>query len=232
MTAKHTYRLYLCSLLGAFCFWLGCSTVKKSTADRTQITDTAQIAHSQKQTGKLVTATKDHKATTNYTGHTEKTGDSLAGEAPKHIADVVPHAELSPAITGTGRKVPHSYHKKQNGIEVYAVIDTAGNLEYGCNTDSFTYAYHHYTYIHDSSDAVKQMEYDSLAQAYTAIMDSFTGTHRHIQLTDHSTAKVKTRSFWAAHWYLIVIAVVILLLMGLAKRYDWPAIILKMFKKK
>lgn len=177
----------ICILFTALVF-ASCSSTKKTLSRDEKRTDSATT---QKET--VVNTSSDR-----VRERVEK--DSVIGLRKRSVEDSVDKADLEIPKTSTGKSVPRLFEKYEDGVRAYAVIDTNGNLRYGCDVDSITLVVR--SLIRDSISTHRQ--FDSLAALY----ERQASTHE----TTVVSTKVTTPSWWAKWWRVIALLLIELVL--------------------
>lgn len=199
---------------------LGCSSSRRSVDSTTVHKDTAGTAKAHSDSAAHSSNVKQADNTNTFRARTTIKDDTAIGIAARHIKGNIAADELGPVTTATGRKVPHSYRRDDgNGIAAWAVIDTNGNLQYGCDADSLTFVVQNLLSVIDSSNATHEHSYDSLATEYRKLLDSAARFAVRRDSTATTTTIVKQATWWGRNWKLLVIGAIALVLIGALKYF-------------
>lgn len=198
------------SLITLFVISVGCNTTKKSVqSTEVNIDSVAKVDSVAKAAETKVSGSND-----TFRSRTER--DTAVGIGAKSVKDSVQAKDMELARTKDGKAVPRKWGKMENGVWLYAMLDTFGNLTYGCDVDSITLVIK--GLIRDSINIHNR--YDSLASLYER-----SASKQHTASTHASTKEttiVKTPTWWGRNWRLIVggvVIVIILLIVGYIYRY-------------
>lgn len=186
-------QLLYISLLAIVLIPVGCKTTQKSVQSTDIVRDTLEAV--QESRASRSTDTSRHTMVT----------DTTVGIKAKSLADTVEAAEMELPRTKDGKAVARHWQKYQDGVRVYASLDTNGNLTYGCDVDSLTLVIK--GLIRESVNI--QGRYDSLASAY--------GRRATVQASRREVIQTVSPTWWGKYWKLViagVLGIVLLLFTG------------------
>lgn len=115
---------HLCSILFIALLLTACGSSKKVSNSVSVSTDTL--------TSQAETETENE----NDWWSTSETNDTVVVIPEKRLEDFIPHEDTEIPKTNAGKKVPRSFSKRQNGMEIWVKIDTNQNVRYGGSCDS------------------------------------------------------------------------------------------------
>lgn len=182
----------------------GCNTSKKVSSTTIQSTrdSVAHFDSSARETVKTIRTGSDTNTHTTLR-------DSVIDLGGKTVEDSVGKEDLEVPRTKNGTAVPRRFEKKENGVRAWAVIDTNGNLRYGCEVDSYKIVVRNL--MRERVQITNTI--DSLVKVI--INTNSTKAHTSESVTKQETVIVKQKSWWGRNWKLLVIGAVLLVLIVL-----------------
>lgn len=182
------------TLLTSLLLLQACATQKKTERHDSVTNDT------------LVQQARQHATSITEQQTEREVKDTAVGVAGKKVRDTIPEDGLEPAITKTGKKVPRSYSKKENGLTAWVKVDTNGQVTYGATADSMTIVI---------AGLVREQKYMSHRyDSLSAVLQQRT----HVATMATTTEVKKTKTFWGYAWPWLTALLIAALLVG---GYKW-----------
>lgn len=207
---------YIAVILCFLMLSLGCKTTSKSVKEtHTSTRDSISSFDST-----AISNTDVHKEVEITNHRTER--DSVFGIPAKNVADSINKKDLELPRTKTGTAVPRRFEKKEDGVRAWAVIDTNGNLLYGCDVDSITFVVKN---LIRENNTIRS-RYDSLASVLARTKEQV--VVKYVEVSTKDTKIVKEKNWWGRNWKLLVVLVVAVVLITVFK---WWNPILSFIKK-
>lgn len=190
------------ALISIFCLLL--ITVVGCKSSRKVATTTF---HSQRDSVSVVdSSTEQLKQVSDQVSDTNKVTiirDSLINLPGRSVIDSVNKEDLEIARTKNGVAVTRRFDKRENGVRAWAIIDTNGNLTYGCEVDSYKLVVKNLIRQTEvMSNIITKLEERNRSDLKQSNVYSDT---TNIQ----ETVKVIKKSWWGRNWWWIILLVIV-----------------------